>query len=201
MVDGTLCPTSKEQNDSAIQRLRRRYILDGICGSPKVGNIWVDLGYPGETPLVFTIKGQADIESHFPRTYVSPNWEHVPAMTTERLKKRDERSSLEAYQANLLALIESGDRRRKEAKLEDTRAHQIVQLDNRMKLLVQEGGNVNGLPHDWKELPSHILDELLKETERAYRSLLLDKIKYFGGMADPNTPTDDLEQLINGLRY
>ncbi|KAL4984445.1 hypothetical protein BDW68DRAFT_166974 [Aspergillus falconensis] len=200
MNERELCSTFTGQDASIIQRLCRRYILDGICRSPKVGNIWVDLGCQGETPLVFTIKTQADRGSHIPRTYVSEDWQHVPAMTTQWLEKRNEGRKLEDYQRTLSALLDSGDRRRAEAKREDKRLHLVAQLDNRMKLLEQEGGNVNRLPHDWKESPSEILYTLLKETERPYRSLLLHKIEDFGVMADPNTPINRLEEIVNQLR-
>jgi hypothetical protein len=69
-----------------------------------------------------------------------------------------------------------------------------------MNLLIQEGGDVKGLPDGWGTLPSHTLSEMLKETERAYRSLLFEKIEFFGGQVDQGPSIDHLERLLNSLR-
>jgi hypothetical protein len=75
-----------------------------------------------------------------------------------------------------------------------------TQLEHRMNLLIQEGGDVKGLPDEWRALPSHTLSEMLKETERAYRSLLFDKIVFFGECIDQGTSINHLEQFLNSLR-
>jgi hypothetical protein len=89
--------------------------------------------------------------------------------------------------------------RTKDNKLQ---AHEelATQLEHRMNLLIQEGGDVKGLPDDWRALPSDTLSEMLKETERAYRSLLFDKIVFFGAWIDQGTSINHLEQFLNSLR-
>lgn len=76
----------------------------------------------------------------------------------------------------------------------------VAQLEHRMSLLISEGGDVKGLPGDWKTLPSSMLVQMLEETERAYRSILCDKITFFGGCISLGTSTNRLEQILDDLR-
>lgn len=126
------------------------------------------------------------------RSHLSLSWKHAPAI-----------AQLDDYQAQLSSLIVSLDRRREEAKLEDSESEEareelVEQLRYRMKCLEEEGGNVRGLPVDWEKLSSHDIANMLTEVETVYRNLLQERLAGRGewAAAKSDLSLDRLEQIL-----
>lgn len=100
------------------------------------------------------------------------------------------------YQETCSTLLAGGDRRRTWAKQED-RVKRIERLSN---LLASESGNPTKLPENWKQLPLPRLESLLEKLDGHYRSLLVEKIDYFGGSANPAEGISGLEIELDRVR-
>ncbi|KAL4938849.1 hypothetical protein BDV06DRAFT_231490 [Aspergillus oleicola] len=186
---------SGTKNPGVISRFNEERILKAICANPKVGNIWLDYGDKiFEDSLVFTICSAADA-GPWPRvqSYISPSWQKELATAEKRVELYME---LDRYQETCSTLVAGGDRRRAWAKQE----HRVEIIERLSNLLASESGNPTKLPENWKQLPLPQLESLLEKIDGHYRSLLVEKIDYFGGSANPAEGISDLQVELDRVR-
>ncbi|KAL2784139.1 hypothetical protein BJX66DRAFT_95673 [Aspergillus keveii] len=151
------------------------------------------------TNSVLTIGYAYPDNEDIPRTfYSSQDWDEIPLRVQQILGPH----VLRDFQRRNFDLMYRGDRYRAEAKVHEIHEGLIEQLTDRMRQLIRLGGKIWGLPEQWKEtLTSDTISEMLDETERAYRLLLIAKILELGGCVNTESDAsiDRLEQILKSL--
>lgn len=132
---------------------------------------------------------------------MSQSWHDAPFFAQQHFHV------LNVCERTFSAILSSGDKQRAEAKLENREheeAHQelVEHLNHRMRRLVEEGGNISGLPNGWEGLSPDIISELLTEVETVYRHLQQKKFEELGARVDPESDLslDRLEQDLKDMR-
>ncbi|KAL2794907.1 hypothetical protein BJX66DRAFT_303020 [Aspergillus keveii] len=187
-------------------------IWRAIHDNPTMGSVWVISGevlidhgskvvdHEEEMSLIFTIGYACPENGEVPQTFYSASdWNKVPA----RVQKSQCLHVLDSVRETNSQLLEQGDRRRQEAKVnDDARGELVGELQRRMDRLKELGGDIKGLPDYWNQILSpDEISQMLDEVERVYRPLLIDKIRMRGGNVntDSDASIDLLEQLLKGV--
>ncbi|KAL4925815.1 uncharacterized protein BDV17DRAFT_166949 [Aspergillus undulatus] len=175
-----------------ISRLNHAGVLGVIRKSPKVGNVWINR-QDGMPVMVFTIRCAVVLLNVAPSgtselvTSLSVRWRDV-------IESAEHHLALDDYQDLSSALAAQGDKRLVRARLEDELQRQIHKLK-------EESGDVNiQLPGDWKKLEPQALCKLIEEKREAYRSLLYNKIYFFGESVSKDASIEQLEQVLGKLK-